>query len=100
MQNLYYQEPSEKDIIQPEDISNVPAEKCIENVGFEFEKYVDVELLETNGLLLNNGRDQSFDNAANMSSQYNDVQAVPKEKNKFANYVPCIVHSLNLVGAE
>ncbi|GFV52585.1 zinc finger MYM-type protein 1 [Trichonephila clavipes] len=42
MQNIDYQQPSEKNIVQPEDISNVPAEKCVENVGFEFEKYVDV----------------------------------------------------------
>ncbi|GFS73715.1 zinc finger MYM-type protein 1 [Trichonephila clavipes] len=42
MQNLDCQQPSEKDIVQPEDISNVPTEKCLENVGFEFEKYVDV----------------------------------------------------------
>ncbi|GFV20695.1 uncharacterized protein TNCV_777401 [Trichonephila clavipes] len=41
MQNLDYQQPSEKDIVQPEDISNVTAEKCLENIGFELEKYVD-----------------------------------------------------------
>ncbi|GFW08418.1 uncharacterized protein TNCV_1657321 [Trichonephila clavipes] len=27
------QQPSEKDIVQPEDISNAPTEKCLENVG-------------------------------------------------------------------
>ncbi|GFT51925.1 toll-like receptor 4 [Trichonephila clavipes] len=97
MQNLDYQQPSEKDIVQPEDISNIPAEKYLENVGFEFEKYVDVEILETNGLPLDNGSGQSFDNAAIISGRYNDVQAVPKEKNKFANYVPCTEHSLNLL---
>ncbi|GFY02019.1 zinc finger MYM-type protein 1 [Trichonephila clavipes] len=43
MQNLDYQQPSEKDIVQPEDISNVPAEKYLENVGFEFEKYIDMD---------------------------------------------------------
>ncbi|GFY07472.1 zinc finger MYM-type protein 1 [Trichonephila clavipes] len=42
MQNLDYHQPSEKAIVQPEDISNVPTKKCLENVGFEFEKYVDV----------------------------------------------------------
>ncbi|GFW39836.1 hypothetical protein TNCV_2420011 [Trichonephila clavipes] len=42
MQYLDDQQPSEKDIVQPEDISNVPTEKCLENVGFELEKYVDV----------------------------------------------------------
>ncbi|GFW52364.1 zinc finger MYM-type protein 1 [Trichonephila clavipes] len=29
-------------IVQREYISNAPTEKCLENVGFEFEKYVDV----------------------------------------------------------
>ncbi|GFV92853.1 zinc finger MYM-type protein 1 [Trichonephila clavipes] len=43
---------------------------------------------------------QPFDNAANMSGQYDGVQALLKENNKFANYVPCAAHSLNLVGAE
>ncbi|GFV89259.1 hypothetical protein TNCV_285921 [Trichonephila clavipes] len=33
------QQPSEKDIVQPEDISNAPIEKCLENVGHEFENY-------------------------------------------------------------
>ncbi|GFV12229.1 zinc finger MYM-type protein 1 [Trichonephila clavipes] len=43
---------------------------------------------------------QSFVNAANMSGQYNGVQAVLKEKNKFANYVPCAAHSHNLFCEE
>ncbi|GFX96467.1 uncharacterized protein TNCV_1441411 [Trichonephila clavipes] len=42
MQDLDDQQPSEKDIVQPEDISNAPSEKCLKNVGFELEKYVDV----------------------------------------------------------
>ncbi|GFV60698.1 uncharacterized protein TNCV_4180341 [Trichonephila clavipes] len=35
-----------------------------------------------------------------MSGQYNGVQALLKENNKFANYVPCAAHSPNPVGAE
>ncbi|GFX73272.1 uncharacterized protein TNCV_3537951 [Trichonephila clavipes] len=31
-------QPSEKDV-QPEDISNAPTEKYLENVGYEFENY-------------------------------------------------------------
>ncbi|GFS70787.1 zinc finger MYM-type protein 1 [Trichonephila clavipes] len=58
------------------------------------------EFLETNGLLLDNCRGQSFDNAANMSGQYNGVQALLKEKDKFANDGSCAAHSLNLVRAE
>ncbi|GFX76225.1 hypothetical protein TNCV_1233631 [Trichonephila clavipes] len=146
MQDLDDQQPSEKDIVQPEDISNVLTEKCLENV--EFKKYVEeglvlrgteevfgspnndtfmgalglldefdpficelieqrelrpkslIPILKTNGLLLDNGRRRSYDNAANMSGEYNGVQDLLKEKNKFANYGPCAVHSLNLVRAE
>ncbi|GFX76202.1 zinc finger MYM-type protein 1 [Trichonephila clavipes] len=43
---------------------------------------------------------QSYDNAANMSGEYNGVQDLLKEKNKFTNYGPCAVHSLNRVRAE
>ncbi|GFT42592.1 uncharacterized protein TNCV_2165101 [Trichonephila clavipes] len=34
MQDYDDQQPSEKDIVQPEDISNAPTEECLENVGF------------------------------------------------------------------
>ncbi|GFT41376.1 hypothetical protein TNCV_3890001 [Trichonephila clavipes] len=39
MQDFDDQQHSEKDIVQPEDISNASTEKCLENVGYEFEKY-------------------------------------------------------------
>ncbi|GFV75294.1 uncharacterized protein TNCV_1481401 [Trichonephila clavipes] len=39
MQDYDDQQPSEKDIVQPEDIRNAPTEKCLENVGYEFENY-------------------------------------------------------------
>ncbi|GFX27921.1 uncharacterized protein TNCV_3083431 [Trichonephila clavipes] len=39
MQGYDDQQPSEKDIVQPEDISNAPTKKCLENVGYEFENY-------------------------------------------------------------
>ncbi|GFW68993.1 uncharacterized protein TNCV_2918911 [Trichonephila clavipes] len=38
MQDFNDQQPFEKDIVQPEDISNAPTEKCLENVGYKFEK--------------------------------------------------------------
>ncbi|GFT63875.1 zinc finger MYM-type protein 1 [Trichonephila clavipes] len=41
MQDLDDQQPSEKNIVQPEGIPNALTEKCLENV--EFKKYVDVE---------------------------------------------------------
>lgn len=52
------------------------------------------------GLSLQNIRGQSYDNAANMSGRYNGVQARFKSINKFADFVPCSAHSLNLVGVE
>ncbi|GFX01227.1 uncharacterized protein TNCV_4581931 [Trichonephila clavipes] len=42
MKDLDDQQHSEKDVVQREDISNALTEKYLENVGFEFEKYVDV----------------------------------------------------------
>ncbi|GFU90886.1 hypothetical protein TNCV_4922191 [Trichonephila clavipes] len=39
MQDYDDQQPSEKDIVQPEDISNAPTEKRLEIVGYEFENY-------------------------------------------------------------
>ncbi|GFW38228.1 hypothetical protein TNCV_3839561 [Trichonephila clavipes] len=78
MQNLDDQQNSEKCIVQPEDI----------------------KFLETNELILDNCREQLFDNSANISGRYTGVQALLKEKNEFANYVPCAAHSRNLFGAE
>ncbi|GFX58825.1 hypothetical protein TNCV_805291 [Trichonephila clavipes] len=39
MQDYDDQQPFEKDIVQPEDISNALTEKCLENVVYEFENY-------------------------------------------------------------
>ncbi|GFW75498.1 uncharacterized protein TNCV_4426811 [Trichonephila clavipes] len=39
MQDYDDQQHSEKDIVQPKDISNTSTEKCLENVGYEFENY-------------------------------------------------------------
>lgn len=43
-------------------------------------------------------RGQSYDNAANMSGRYNGMQQKILEHNKYAIYIPCAGHSLNLVG--
>ncbi|GFW77452.1 uncharacterized protein TNCV_2498451 [Trichonephila clavipes] len=56
MKDLDDLKPSEKYVVQREDISNAPTEKCLENVGFEFEKYVDVGSwpISLNNTLLDN----------------------------------------------
>lgn len=43
-------------------------------------------------------RGQSYDNASNMAGKYAGVQAIIKEKCPEAMFVPCLAHSLNLVG--
>ena len=43
-------------------------------------------------------RCQSYDNAANMSGKYKGMQEIILKKNKYAVYIPCAGHSLNLVG--
>lgn len=45
-------------------------------------------------------RGQSYDNASNMSGKYKGLQALIKEHNNLAEYVPCSAHSLNLVGTH
>ena len=43
-------------------------------------------------------RGQTYDNAANMSGKYNGMQQKVLQRNKYAIFVPCAAHSLNLVG--
>ena len=40
----------------------------------------------------------SHDNASNMSGKYNGMQAIIRQHCSLAEYVPCVAHSLNLVG--
>ena len=55
------------------------------------------EKLESDGLNLEDCRGQGYDNGSNMSGKYNGVQAVINNLNQLAKYVPCAVHTLNLV---
>ena len=57
-----------------------------------------LEFIEDNGISLKDLRGQSYDNAANMSGKYKGMQAIIKERNHQAEYIPCVAHSLNLVG--
>uniref|UniRef100_A0A2S2QPK6 Zinc finger MYM-type protein 1 n=1 Tax=Sipha flava TaxID=143950 RepID=A0A2S2QPK6_9HEMI len=43
-------------------------------------------------------RGQSYDNSANMSGKYKGMQEIILKINKYAMYIPCAGHSLNLVG--
>ncbi|XP_066590524.1 zinc finger MYM-type protein 1-like [Prorops nasuta] len=60
---------------------------------------IEIEnLLKEHSIELQNCRAQTYDNASNMSGKYLGLQACIKEKNRLSHYVPCIGHSLNLVG--
>ncbi|GFW57184.1 uncharacterized protein TNCV_541011 [Trichonephila clavipes] len=57
MQDYVDQQPSEKDIVHPEDISIAPTEKCLENVGYKFENYTlagtpGLDICEGNKLIM------------------------------------------------
>jgi len=43
-------------------------------------------------------RGQSYDNAANIADRYNGMQQKIIQKNKFARFIPCAGHCLNVVG--
>lgn len=58
-----------------------------------------LSLLEELNLDIQNCRGQSYDNASNMSGSYTGLQSRIKSKNHLADYVPCVAHSLNLVGS-
>jgi hypothetical protein len=57
-----------------------------------------LEFLKRSGIDIANCRAQTYDNAANMSGKYRGLQAQIKDLNDLAFYVPCVAHSLNLVG--
>lgn len=56
--------------------------------------------LDEVGIDIHNCRGQSYDNASNMSGKYQGVQALVKQLNSRADYIPCFGHSLNLAGVE
>lgn len=45
-------------------------------------------------------RGQSYDNGFNMAGKYKGVQARILKENKYAYFLPCSAHSLNLVGVH
>lgn len=59
-----------------------------------------LEQLEKHDIKIEDCRGQSYDNASNMSGQYNGLQAKIKKRNPLAEYVPCAGHSLNLIGSS
>ncbi|GCB64800.1 hypothetical protein scyTo_0000329 [Scyliorhinus torazame] len=58
------------------------------------------QILGEHKLSLENIRGQSYDNASNMKGSEKGLQALFKNINRYADYVPCAAHSLNLVGEK
>lgn len=58
-----------------------------------------VNFMSKNSINLADCRGQSYDNASNMAGKYSGLQQRILELNKFAVFLPCASHSLNLVGA-
>jgi hypothetical protein len=75
--------------IQFLDMKGYTAEEMLKSVSGFFEK---------EGINIENCRGQSYDNASNMSGKYGGLQALNREKNELADWVPCFAHSPNLVG--
>jgi hypothetical protein len=67
------------------------------HTGSELAKVL-LDFLDDSGIDIADCRGQPCDNASEMSGKYNRMQALIKEKNNLAEYVPCCAHSLNLVG--
>lgn len=61
---------------------------------------VIIAKLDAYGLNLQDCKAQGYDNGANMAGVHNGVQAKIMEKSEDARFVPCMAHSLNLVGGN
>ena len=59
-----------------------------------------LQYLETESIEFTDCRGQSYDNASNMSGRYAGMQALFRKVNPLAFYIPCMTHSLNLVGVS
>ncbi|GBM80672.1 hypothetical protein AVEN_264185-1 [Araneus ventricosus] len=59
-----------------------------------------IQTLSSEGLDIQNCRDQGFDNGWNMEGKYEDVQEHIFKINDLAKFVPYAAYSLNLVGVH
>jgi hypothetical protein len=83
----------------------VPKERFLQFIpihGHKADHLADVftSFLKYSNISLMNCRGQSYDDAVNMSGHYSGLQVRLKDQNKYALYVPCAGHSINLVGVQ
>jgi len=76
------------------------------NLCEQFNYFVEVavhaavtKLIDSLGVDISSLRGQSYDNASNMSGIYTGLQSRIWKLSPLALYVPCVAHSLNLVGS-
>ncbi|KAL4126023.1 hypothetical protein QTP88_010255 [Uroleucon formosanum] len=67
--------------------------------GEDMEKAIIIKFSELN-INIENCRGQAYDNASNMSGIYNGLQSRIKRYAPTAEFIPCLAHSLNLVGSN
>ena len=74
----------------------------LDNSGHTGKEQADslLHVLATHSISFDDCRGQSYDNAANMSGKYNGMQAILRQQNGLAMFIPCAAHSLNLVGHD
>lgn len=72
----------------------------IERHGAEYLANTVFAFLEVHDINIHDCRGQSYDNASNMSGPYSGLQTRIRDVNKYAEYIPCAAHSLNLVGVK
>ena len=85
-------------------VNGLPSERFItflelkDHSGVGMADLVHKYLTTEHQLDFNKCRGQFYDNAANMASRYNGMQQKILERNKFAKFISCAGHSVNLLG--
>lgn len=80
-----------------------PVERFLQFTPISSHKAADLEetvinILNETHIDLDNCRGQCYDNASEMSGAFTGLQTRIRDQNKYAIYIPCTGHSLNLVG--
>ena len=71
-------------------------EDCEKKKGHD----IAIRVLKDIGVSIDNCRAQAYDNGSNTSVRYRGAQAKIKERNQYAEFLPCSTHSLNLAGVH
>ena len=72
---------------------------CNKKTGADIAALI-LEMLKNNNIPFDNCRGQGYDNAANLSGNYNGIQSHLRKENSLCIFSPCGCHSLNLCGAD